>query len=415
MKSQKETRNRSWASQSTDVPNGRYGNLASFDTSPYSGPSGMGQYGGSSTMTLTKTQTETEEEEINTERLQHQTTNEYHHNTHPPIPQFHSQESNISNISNISNTSNTSNISRSAHRYSNINPPYDYSQYHSEMSGRILGSQTIEREIKVPRKIVVEEQIERIVVVPETVKREQIIEETVRVKQRVVEVAKPVKRERIVEVPEIVYVDKKVEYIENITQEKIVEVPRFEIRENIVHVPKIVHSEKIVEYPVYEYREVPFEKVVEVPEIREEVMIKEVTVPRYVDVPFPEYKDVEVTKDIERKVPVPFETVITENYEVPQIRAEYERVPVPIYAPRFVEVPVPIEQLNEEGAETAAELVSHVTAVCTHPYPSLCEIENVAEKARNFSPEIESDPSIMENGWNNVLSSSNQTTKPRKN
>eukprot|EP01069_Polyplicarium_translucidae_P001693 Polyplicarium_translucidae@DN1773_c0_g1_i2.p2 len=187
-------------------------------------------------------------------------------------------------------------------------------------------------------------------------------------------------------------------FLKKIIQEKVKEVPRIEYRESITYVPKIITKEKIVEIPEIEYREIPIEKIVEVPEVREEVLIREIAVPRYVEVPVPVIKNVEIEQEVERNVPVPVQCVTTAKYELPQIEPRYEKVPVPIYAPRFVEVPVPVEQLDETSHEMAQQLLQEVTNVCSHPYPSLCEIERIAERAKNFQPDVETDPEKIQEG-----------------
>jgi len=246
-----------------------------------------------------------------------------------------------------------------------------------ESRASILSERFVEHEIKVPKKIVREEVIEKVIVVPERLLHEEVIEEVQKVREKIIEVAKPIIQEKIVEVPEIEYVERIVEVPERIVQEKIREVPRIEYQERIVEIPKIITQEKIVEVPDIQYRDVPYERVVEVPEIHEEFVVKEIPVPQYVDKPVPQYVDVEVVKDVERNIPVPVEAITTFEYKMPRLRPRYNKVTYPVYLPRFIEVPVALELLNSDLISMAEKYLAQVK-VLSGTAASLCEIENLA-------------------------------------
>eukprot|EP01071_Lankesteria_metandrocarpae_P008379 Lankesteria_metandrocarpae@DN4949_c0_g1_i5.p1 len=285
---------------------------------------------------------------------------------------------------------------------------------------RVLRENVVEHEIKVPRKRIVEETVEKTIIVPEKVCREEVINESVVVRERIVEVARPIYHEKIVEVPEIEYREKIVEVPEKIVQEKIKQVPRIEVQEHITYVPKLITHEKIVEVPDVEIREVLVEKIVEVPEFRDEVVIKEVIVPRYIEVPVAEYKDVEIEHDIMRSIPLPVECITTVEYNLPQIRPRYAKVPVPIYAPRFIEVAVPVEQMDEQTAIAADQIAAQVAMVAASGAPSLCEIEKLAEATKNFVPELETNPERIQRAWQDSAMAAHEmghstiTTHPRR-
>lgn len=76
----------------------------------------------------------------------------------------------------------------------------------------------------------------QVIIVPETITREELVEEVQKVKETIIEVAKPIIQEKIVEVPEIEYRDKIVERVEKIVQEKIREVPKIEYQDRIIEV-----------------------------------------------------------------------------------------------------------------------------------------------------------------------------------
>lgn len=74
-----------------------------------------------------------------------------------------------------------------------------------------------------------------------------MVEEVQKVKETIIEIAKPIIQEKIIEIPEIEYRDKIVEKVEKIVQEKIKEVPRIEYQERIVEIPRVITQEKVVE------------------------------------------------------------------------------------------------------------------------------------------------------------------------
>eukprot|EP01054_Gregarina_sp_Poly1_P003786 Gregarina_sp_Poly_1__3785@NODE_2123_length_2636_cov_286_066952_g1355_i1_p1_GENE_NODE_2123_length_2636_cov_286_066952_g1355_i1NODE_2123_length_2636_cov_286_066952_g1355_i1_p1_ORF_typecomplete_len727_score120_72IMCp/PF12314_8/7_4e02IMCp/PF12314_8/1_9e14IMCp/PF12314_8/0_2IMCp/PF12314_8/8e02EZH2_N/PF18601_1/5e03EZH2_N/PF18601_1/0_073FAM163/PF15069_6/6_3e02FAM163/PF15069_6/0_68Nucleoporin_FG/PF13634_6/1_8_NODE_2123_length_2636_cov_286_066952_g1355_i11702350 len=246
---------------------------------------------------------------------------------------------------------------------------------------RVLAEYIIEHEVKVPKKTIREDVIERTYVVPERVIVEEIVEEDARFLEKIVEVAHPVIQEKIVEVPEYEYVEKIVEVPQKVIQEKFREVPRISVQERIVEVPRIVQQDKVVQVPMYEYHDVIIEKNVEVPEIREELVIKEVPVPQYVERLVPEERVVEVQEDVARKLPVPVESLTELQLVLPKVRTIRTALDVPVYVPRFVEIPVAAEFCAEEFvdcAERCGEEVSRLMMRTAVEPISLTALENTA-------------------------------------
>lgn len=252
-----------------------------------------------------------------------------------------------------------------------------------ESRAHVMSERVTETEVRVPKKIVREEVIEKVIVVPERLLREEMVEEVMKVRQKIIEVAKPVVQETIVEVPEIEFVERVVEYPEIVTQEKIREVPRIEVQENIIEIPKIVKQEKVVEIPEIEYVDVPYEKVVEVPEVREQVVVRPVRVPRYIEKAVPEFVDIEVARDVERSVPVPLEATVDLTLQLPRIRPRYTRVDVPLYVPRFVEIAVPVEMMDESMVANADHYAQQVHFLASQSAASLCELEKLGGTLKN--------------------------------
>lgn len=247
----------------------------------------------------------------------------------------------------------------------------------------ILSERVVETEIRVPRKVLKEEIVEKVIVVPEKVLREEVVEDVQLVREKIIEIAKPVIQEKIVEVPEYEYVEKIVEVPEIEYVEHIKYVPKVEIQEKIVHVPKIIPHERLVSVPEIEYREYDVEKIVEVPETRNQYVNKEVPVPQYVDKPYANHVDVENMQRIDRNIPVPVEAVTTFEFQIPQLKPIYERKELILHAPRFVEVPVPAELMDEALQQQALQLQEQVHLLASQPAPSLAEVEQIAEFAKN--------------------------------
>eukprot|EP01055_Gregarina_sp_Pseudo9_P005413 Gregarina_sp_Pseudo_9__5412@NODE_667_length_2397_cov_29_102205_g630_i0_p1_GENE_NODE_667_length_2397_cov_29_102205_g630_i0NODE_667_length_2397_cov_29_102205_g630_i0_p1_ORF_typecomplete_len705_score172_74IMCp/PF12314_8/1_8e04IMCp/PF12314_8/1_7e02IMCp/PF12314_8/2_8e16IMCp/PF12314_8/0_017IMCp/PF12314_8/8_9e02EZH2_N/PF18601_1/3_4e03EZH2_N/PF18601_1/0_27_NODE_667_length_2397_cov_29_102205_g630_i0672181 len=251
---------------------------------------------------------------------------------------------------------------------------------------RVLAEYFIEHEVKVPKKMVREDVIERTYVIPERVLVEEYVAEDAKYLEKIVEVAHPVIQEKIVEVPEYEYVEKLVEVPQRVIQEKYREVPKVSVQERIIEVPKIVQKDKIVEVPMYEYHDVLVEKNVEVPEIREEVVIKEVPVPQYVEKLVAEERTVEIQEDVPRNTPVPVESYTQLELVLPRVRTIRTALDVPVYIPRFVEVPVAAEFCAEEFvdcAERCGQEVSRLMMRASTEPLSLSELENVAEFVQN--------------------------------
>eukprot|EP01056_Protomagalhaensia_sp_Gyna25_P000626 Protomagalhaensia_sp_Gyna_25__625@NODE_1294_length_1975_cov_207_605372_g1033_i0_p2_GENE_NODE_1294_length_1975_cov_207_605372_g1033_i0NODE_1294_length_1975_cov_207_605372_g1033_i0_p2_ORF_typecomplete_len564_score145_93IMCp/PF12314_8/6_9e03IMCp/PF12314_8/3_4e07IMCp/PF12314_8/2_8e07IMCp/PF12314_8/5_1e03IMCp/PF12314_8/9_4e03_NODE_1294_length_1975_cov_207_605372_g1033_i01851876 len=253
------------------------------------------------------------------------------------------------------------------------------SQRVDESRQSVLSERYVEHEIKVPKKIVREEVIEKVIIVPEKIIHEEIIDEIQKVREKVIEIARPTIIEKVVEVPEIEYVEKIVEVPEKIVQEKIVQEVKVQYQERIVEVPKPIYQERIIEVPEVQYREVPVERIVEVPEYKDEIVYRDVPVTQYVEKPVPEYVTVEVPVELARKEPIPVEAEVTFEYRIPQLKASYGRITYPVYLPRFIEVPVAAELLNEPLTVAANNYIASIQALSRNA-TSLCEIEDLATK-----------------------------------
>eukprot|EP01055_Gregarina_sp_Pseudo9_P005949 Gregarina_sp_Pseudo_9__5948@NODE_961_length_2028_cov_147_536450_g901_i0_p1_GENE_NODE_961_length_2028_cov_147_536450_g901_i0NODE_961_length_2028_cov_147_536450_g901_i0_p1_ORF_typecomplete_len619_score191_58IMCp/PF12314_8/1_8e04IMCp/PF12314_8/1_4e12IMCp/PF12314_8/0_49_NODE_961_length_2028_cov_147_536450_g901_i0691925 len=248
-------------------------------------------------------------------------------------------------------------------------------QHVDQSAARVVSERYVEHEVRIPKRVRTQHEYEYIVRQP--VIEEEIVEETVKVREKIVEVARPIIEEKIVERPEIEIREKVVEVPEIQYREKFRDEVQVQYQERLVEVPVVVQQERVVEVPEVQYREVPIERVVEVPELREEVVIRQVPVPQYVDKPVPQYVDVEVPNYVERNIPVPVEAVVAYEFRIPKLKGHYTKVTYPVYLPRFVETPIPAELYSAAITSKAEHYLQQISSL-TRTAASLCEIENLA-------------------------------------
>jgi predicted RNase H-related nuclease YkuK (DUF458 family) len=156
---------------------------------------------------------------------------------------------------------------------------------------------TVEKIVEIPQVIVREH--EREVYRPEVIERIIEVPKMEIQERKVVGPPQVLTQEQIVEVPQIV------------TEERIVRVPRREIQERLIEVPKVEYVERIEYEDFVEYREVVVDKIIEVPEVEYRVREVEYLVPQtyiqeyYID----RYKEFPVTQvqEVERIEHVPVE------------------------------------------------------------------------------------------------------------
>lgn len=166
----------------------------------------------------------------------------------------------------------------------------------------------------------------------------------------------------------------------------------------IVHVPKIVTQERIVEVPQIQYVDKQVERIVEVPQVQWQTVIKEVQVPHQVPRPVPVerivevpqhqvvYRDVPVEVIQHREVPRPVEVEVQQirhvprevivNRPVPVQKIVEQRIDVPVYkqVARQREVPVAIPTIRK--VETPVPV--HVPHVIHHaPVQYVHQVQHV--------------------------------------
>lgn len=241
--------------------------------------------------------------------------------------------------------------------------------------GQILSERTVEKNVVVPSCLTRSES---------RLARENgdtIGDTSVRVREHIVEVAKPVAQEKIVEVNEVEFFETNVEFAATGYQEKIKEVVRVELEEEVVEVPKIIEVEKIVEVPEIEYQEIPVEKIVEVVEYEDQEIIKEVPVDEYVEVLVHQDKLVEVEKTFERNLPLPVEVISEWQFKMPVLQPLRRIVPLEVRVPRFIEVPVPTAYLSASEVAEVNEIQQLLNKIVSGTNVSLADLEKLSSMA----------------------------------
>jgi hypothetical protein len=248
---------------------------------------------------------------------------------------------------------------------------------------RILSEDIEERDVKVMKRIVHQDNYEKIIVVTETELREELVEMVQKIKGKVVRFTRPVIREKLVENTTVHTQEVPVKVVEKVFQERIKHVPKIEHRQRVVQVPKYIVKESIVEVPQIEYKEVIKEKIVEVPEIKERYVIQPVPVPEYVEKPVPQEIVVDKIVEVERSIPQPLEVVSTAEYLLPQMAPKLQVVKYPLYVPRFTEVPVPAELFTKEEIQSMENLITRIQGLTGSPAIGLHDLEQLAESCRS--------------------------------
>lgn len=151
----------------------------------------------------------------------------------------------------------------------------------------------------------------------------------------------------------------------------------------VTKVPKIIFKERKIAPDVKKKekriitKEVEVENIIEVPEVQEQIVYDEVKVHKYVDVPVVHPRQAVYYQQISKNIPKGAELVITQTYEVPQIKPRYIEIPVPIYVPCYIEVPIPalyIPMLKGDKAEYFTSGISDSSKLSRRP--NLCNSSN---------------------------------------
>lgn len=63
---------------------------------------------------------------------------------------------------------------------------------------------------------------------------------------------------------------------------------------------------------------------------------------------------------------------------MPQLKPRYKTVDLNLYVPRFIEVPIPAEFMDEVTIAEAEQYMHQVAIIASQTAPSLCDVENLA-------------------------------------
>lgn len=263
-------------------------------------------------------------------------------------------------------------------------------------NNRVLSQRTVEHQVVIPKLIRTEEITERVETQTETRLVEDITEEIVKVRETQKHIARPVIHEKLVEVEEIEY--REVPQSPSI-RERIVERPVVQVQTKLVEIPRKIEQHKVIEQAEFEFVPVVTEKEVKIPEVKEEVVIVEKRVPHVVKVQVPEPTDVIVEREVHRRIPLPLEHVTKLKMELPALEPEYEVVDVPVYVPRFIEVPVPVESMDDQLVHEMKRYSECLTGLTLTSASTLFHVENLASEIRRLDMENAFVPNKLAKSW----------------
>eukprot|EP00915_Cephaloidophora_sp_WS-2016_P002832 GHVH01003835.1.p1 GENE.GHVH01003835.1~~GHVH01003835.1.p1 ORF type:complete len:229 (+),score=36.48 GHVH01003835.1:610-1296(+) len=168
------------------------------------------------------------------------------------------------------------------------------------------------------------------------------------------------------ECPEIDYVERVVEVSEPHIVERVVSKPVIKEVERIIEVPTLKCRERIENYTVYEEKVI--EHIKEVPYVVEDVIEQEVEVVKsvVVEVPEEEIVDVYEFEDLDLNFPVPIKQEINIMMKMPKLIPKYRSNLNLFYYPRFIEVPVASELLDQDTIEKCEAILTKIDAINTY-------------------------------------------------
>jgi len=258
-----------------------------------------------------------------------------------------------------------------------------------ENAGRVLKEYEFEEQVQVSYTGIREDVVEHIVAVP--------VMDTHEVRThspehtRIIEVEKPYTVTKIIDVPQVEYV------------ERLTEVPtpsgRTQKRLNYVTKKKVVPQERkvIVERPVERFVEVDdityidteeIIETVEVPEYQDVIKIKEKRVPTIIEVPVHVVEETDCIESVDVLIPVGVEAETKVKYTVPTIVEKRHARGYPVYVPRFIETPTSSIHLTKEQRVSSNALIAQMkelegSMIDGSKIVSACEIEKMGVAARD--------------------------------
>eukprot|EP01054_Gregarina_sp_Poly1_P003117 Gregarina_sp_Poly_1__3116@NODE_1879_length_3149_cov_7_537638_g1219_i0_p1_GENE_NODE_1879_length_3149_cov_7_537638_g1219_i0NODE_1879_length_3149_cov_7_537638_g1219_i0_p1_ORF_typecomplete_len393_score69_17IMCp/PF12314_8/1_1IMCp/PF12314_8/6_3e08IMCp/PF12314_8/3e03LPD29/PF18847_1/0_73_NODE_1879_length_3149_cov_7_537638_g1219_i01591337 len=201
--------------------------------------------------------------------------------------------------------------------------------------------------------------------VPMAVRKERYSKEPrIDVLHRKINIPKPVKTQKIVEMPQLHVIDRITEKYEDIYKEKIIEKPKYIIQERIIPVPKRQVEEITVKVPKEKFEEVVNAQMNEITfdaeRDREEYAHMEDLshqalsgpkyrhIPRPVEIPMIHYKPSPIERIVDRNVPIPIELHVIQEFQCPVLIPVWAEAAVPIHVTRVIEKPVPADALTNK-------------------------------------------------------------------
>lgn len=115
---------------------------------------------------------------------------------------------------------------------------------------------------------------------------------------------------------------------------------------------------------------------------------------------YPQVKDVFVSREVRTNVPVPIAVDTLCKFKLPSIKPRYKRVEYPIFIPRFVEVPVPDDILDDESLQQCRELAARFDELFSQrsaqqPPSTAATWSDFAEQAQRASQRVPVDADLI--------------------
>eukprot|EP01069_Polyplicarium_translucidae_P008166 Polyplicarium_translucidae@DN3192_c0_g1_i4.p1 len=102
----------------------------------------------------------------------------------------------------------------------------------------------------------------------------------------------------------------------------------------------------------------------------------------------------------ERKLPIPLEHVTELVLKIPKLRTHYTHVPMPIFAPRLVELPVPVEMLSQAQHAQLKAMKGQLESDCgAKKIFTAAELLDFAEQGRASVPQEVPSGVVLGNLW----------------
>lgn len=132
--------------------------------------------------------------------------------------------------------------------------------------------------------------------------------------------------------------------------------------------------------------------VTEIRSIIQNVQVKE-EIPHFVEKKYtPEFRTIQVVKNVNRLVPIPIAVRETLQLKLPQIVTVHEKIKYPVYVPRFVEVGIPSDKLTDKFRKHCNDICQEVANLIKTAQSStvcLSQIESTGIRVKKWESVVD--------------------------